>query len=146
MAPTGRRPRDADALAALFGMAGMAHFVVPVPLRSVIPPWMATWARAVVAITGVAELAVSAALLHPATRRRGALGAAGLIAAFLVAHTDAAVRTRRDRPRWIERPAGVTVRLAVNTGYLAWALAVARGDRHQPSDERSTTRPASDDV
>ncbi|MDD7940294.1 hypothetical protein PHK61_17860 [Actinomycetospora lutea] len=124
-----RPPRDAYALAALFGGAGVAHFAAPAFLHTVVPPWMAAWARPVVAVSGVAELAVAAALLHPATRRLGASGAAGLIATFLVAHVDAAVRTRRDHPRWLDRPAGVTVRLAVNAGYLAWAVTVARRDR-----------------
>ena len=127
MAPndTGRQ-RSVHALATLFGAASVAHFVAPDFLRTVVPPWLHTWARPIVAVTGVAELAVSAALLRPTTRRPGALGAAGLIAAFLVAHVDAALRSQRDRPRWIERPAGVTVRLLVNVGYLVWALAVAR--------------------
>ncbi len=68
----------------------------------------------------------SAALLHPATRQRGAQGATGLIAVFLVTHVDAALRTRRDRGRWIERPTGVTLRLVSNTAFVAWALTVAR--------------------
>ena len=122
----GRRPRDTDVLAAIFAAAGVAHFAAPTVLHPVVPPWMAAWARPVVAVSGVAELAVSAALLHPATRRRGAQGAAGLIAVFLVTHVDAALRTRRDRARWIERPTGVTLRLVSNTAFVAWALTVAR--------------------
>lgn len=118
--------RSAHALATLFGAASVAHVVAPTVLRTVVPPWMSAWARPVVAVTGVAEVAVSAALIRPATRRPGAWGAAGLIATFLVAHVDAAIRTRRDRPRWIERPVGVTVRLVVNAGFLAWTLVVAR--------------------
>jgi hypothetical protein len=93
---------------------------------------MTAWARPIVAATGVAELAVSAALLRPATRRPGALGAAGLIAAFLVAHVDAAIRTERDHPRWIERPVGVTVRLL--TPDLRRAFAADSADE-QESDE-----------
>lgn len=122
------RRRSAHALAAMFGAASVAHFAAPAVLATVVPTWMAAWARPLVAVTGVAEVAVSAALLRPATRRPGALGAAGLIAAFLAAHVDAAVRTRRDRPRWIERPTGVMVRLLTNTGLLFWAVAVARPD------------------
>lgn len=120
------RPRDTDALAAIFAMAGVAHFAVPTALHPVVPPWMAAWARPAVAVSGVAELAVGAALLHPATRQRGAQGATGLIAVFLVTHVDAALRTRRDRGRWIERPTGVTLRLVSNTAFVAWALTVAR--------------------
>lgn len=121
--------RSAHAFAAMFGAASVAHFVAPAVLCAVVPPWMAAWARPIVAVTGVAEVAVSAALLRPATQRPGALGAAGLIATFLVAHVDAAVRTQPNRPRWIERPTGVTVRLLSNTGLLLWTLAVARADR-----------------
>ena len=123
------RRRSAVTLAAMFGAASVAHFVAPAALCTVVPPWMTALARSTVAVTGVAEVAVSAALLRPATRRPGALGAAGLIAAFLVAHVDAAARTQRDRPRWIERPTGVTVRLLSNTGLLICALAVARAGR-----------------
>jgi uncharacterized membrane protein len=122
----GRRPRDTDVLAAIFAAAGVAHFAAPTVLHPVVPPWMAAWARPVVAVSGVAELAVGAALLHPATRQRGAQGAAGLIAVFLVTHVDAALRTRPDRGRWIERPTGVTLRLVSNTAFVAWALTVAR--------------------
>lgn len=121
------------ALAVLFGGAGVAHFAAPTVLATVVPPWLAAGARPLVAVTGVAELAVGAAMLHPATRRAGASGAAGLIAVFLVAHVDAAARTGRDRPRWIDRPAGVVVRLVSNAGLLAWTLAEARRDASAPA-------------
>ena len=122
----GPRPRATDVLAAIFAGAGVAHFAAPTLLHPVVPPWRAAGAPPGGAGSGVAELAVSAALLHPATRRRGAHGAAGLIAVFLVTHVDAALRTRRDRGRWIERPTGVTLRLVSNTAFVAWALTVAR--------------------
>lgn len=59
------------AIAALFGMAGVAHFVAPVLFERIVPPWLPDWLgtpRTVVYASGVAELAGALGVLVGATR------------------------------------------------------------------------------
>lgn len=65
-------------LALFYGAAGYAHLASPVPFLSIMPPWVPA-PEAVVALTGVAELAGAAALLQPWSlplRRAGGWGLA----------------------------------------------------------------------
>ncbi|MGW7364260.1 DoxX family protein [Streptomyces sp. NPDC054841] len=119
------------ALAIFLCLTGIAHFAVPRYFRTLVPRWLPA-PGALVAVTGVMELAAAALLAVPGTRAAGGWTAAALIAAFLTSHVDAvrhachARHARRSRPRLLDRPAGVALRIVVNLGYLAWAVAVAR--------------------
>lgn len=114
----------ADALAVFLIVVGVAHFAVPGYFRSLVPSWLGA-AGVIVALSGVAELAVGGLVL--VSREAGGWAAAALITGYLASHFDALRHARRDRPRLLERPAGAVARLVVNAGYIAWAVAVATG-------------------
>ena len=66
-------------LAALFAAAGVLHLAAPHPFLSITPAWV-PFAPAVVALTGLCELAGAAGLVTPRWRRP----AAALLAAYAV--------------------------------------------------------------
>ncbi|PSK98980.1 putative membrane protein [Murinocardiopsis flavida] len=104
--------------------AGAAHFAAPAYFRTLVPAWVPA-PGAVVAATGLAEIAVAGLLMAPGLRAAGGWAAAALITGYLASHLDAARHAHADRARFIDRPAGIAARLAVNTAYIAWAVAVA---------------------
>ncbi|MED7951057.1 hypothetical protein PUR61_04810 [Streptomyces sp. BE20] len=116
-------PRSAALLSGLLLGAGVAHFAVPRPFDAMVPRGLPgdprTWTR----LSGVAELAVGAAIACPPTRRAGALAAAGLFVAVLPAN----VKMARD---WRHRPAPLRVaalaRVPLQAPLIAWALRVSR--------------------
>ena len=121
------RPVDdlaASALAALMVGSGVTHFTKPGYYRSLVPSWLPA-RSAVVAVSGLADVAVGVLVAVPATRRTGARATAALITAYLPAHLEP-LRHRHSPQRAFDRPAGVAARVAVNLGYVAWAVAVAR--------------------
>jgi uncharacterized membrane protein len=89
-----------------------------------VPSWLGH-AGLLVAVSGVAEIAIGAALLAPRVRAAAAWATAALITVYLVCHLDALVRASGDRPRRLDRPVGAALRLAVNLAYIGWAVAVA---------------------
>jgi len=115
--------RSARMLSGLLLGAGVAHFAVPRPFDDMVPRILPgeprTWTR----LSGVAELAVGAAIACPRTRRVGALAAAGLFAAVFPANVKMAYD-------WRHRPAALravaVARLPLQAPLIAWALRVAR--------------------
>jgi uncharacterized membrane protein len=83
--------RSRGALAAFFGFAGTMHFARPGPVEAIVPPALAARRRAVVAVSGAAELAGAAAVLHPATRRAGRWWLLALLVAVFPANLHMAV-------------------------------------------------------
>ncbi|GAA4404576.1 hypothetical protein GCM10023168_17450 [Fodinibacter luteus] len=69
-------------LAVLFAVAGVGHFTAAEAFRAQVPPWM-PWPEAVIAVSGVVELALAAALAFAPRRHRPLVG--WVTAAFLVA-------------------------------------------------------------
>ncbi|GAA3220004.1 hypothetical protein [Nonomuraea helvata] len=112
------------ALALLLIVTGIMHWVFPTYFRTLVPAWVPL-PGAVVAVSGAIEVVVGAFILLPTTRAMAAWVAAVLITGYLVSHVDALVHTTRAQRRWLDRPAGVTARIVVNLGYIAWAAAVA---------------------
>ena len=124
--PTGAAP----VLAGLLLTAGVAHLVRPRAFAGLIParlgppgPWVLG--------SGVAELACGAALAVPATRRAGALAAAGLLVAVFPGNVEMAVRARRDarerpHPRRTRLLRITVARLPLQVPLVLWALRVAR--------------------
>jgi len=97
--------RSRAALAAFFAFTGTMHFLRPKFFEAIVPPPVP--AKEAVAVSGVAELAGAAAVLHPATRRFGRWWLLGLLLAVFPANVHMAVNPERIRgldlgkvPRW----------------------------------------------
>ncbi|GAA3232461.1 hypothetical protein [Actinocorallia longicatena] len=110
-------------LGTLLAGMGILHFAAPKPFDAIIPESLPGTARSWTHLSGIAELALGAAVLNPSTRRLGALGAAGLFAAVFPAN----VKMARD---WKDKPgpmrAAARARLPLQIPLIAWALWVAR--------------------
>jgi uncharacterized membrane protein len=120
---TSRRP-GARALAALLTTTGVLHLAVPAPFDAVVPRRLPGTPRFWTLASGIAELAVAAAVAAPGTRRLGATAAAALFVAVLPANVQMACD-------WSDRsPAARAVawgRVPLQVPLVAWALAVRRG-------------------
>ncbi|MEU1372222.1 hypothetical protein ABZ442_00980 [Streptomyces triculaminicus] len=114
----------AVALAVFLLAVGVAHFVFPRYFRYLVPSWIGP-AGPVVAVSGAAEIAVAVSLLLPGSRTAGGWAAAALVTAYLASHFDALRHARAGHPSPLRRPVGAAARLAVNLGYMGWAIAVA---------------------
>jgi uncharacterized membrane protein len=110
-------------LAALLVGAGATHFVRPELYDSLVPPLLPGSARAWVYGSGVAELAVGAAVAAPRTRRQGALAAAGLFVAVFPGNVYMAFEPG-DVPRW-----AALLRLPLQVPLVLWAVQVWRRER-----------------
>ncbi len=120
--PTGTTA--AFALAGLLAAAGVTHLAKPGAYDRIVPQALPGPARWWTYGSGVAELAVAAAVAVPSTRRAGATAAAGLFAAVFPAN----VKMARDwRRRGTVATAVAYGRLPVQAPLVAWALAVRRG-------------------
>ena len=117
-------------LAAFMVGSGVTHFTAPGYYRDLVPSWVPA-RSAVVAVSGLADVAVGVLVAVPATRRAGGRATAVLITAYLPAHLEP-LRHRCAAQRAFDRPTGVAARVVVNLGYIAWALAVARRATGRP--------------
>jgi uncharacterized membrane protein len=102
-------------LAGLLTVAGVAHFLAPEPFTEIVPEALPL-RRELVYVSGVAELACAALLVHPRTRRTGAL----MTTALLVLVFPANVQMALDRGGiwwW---------RLPLQAPLILWALAIRR--------------------
>jgi uncharacterized membrane protein len=117
------RRGEAVALAGLLAAAGVTHFVRPAFYDPIVPRALPGPARFWTYASGVAELAVAAAVAHPATRRTGGRAAAALFVAVLPANLQMAVDWRHRRPA---RRAVAYGRLPLQAPLIWWALRVAR--------------------
>ena len=116
-------PRPALALSALLAVAGVTHFAYPKPYDRIVPTALPGSARTWTYVSGVAELAVAAAVAAPRTRRLGGLAAAALFAAVFPANVKMAVDAR-DQSKG-EQLATVA-RLPLQVPLVIWALRVSR--------------------
>jgi uncharacterized membrane protein len=107
------------ALAAVLGVAGAMHFVKPGFFDAIVPRALPGSARTWTHASGVAELAVAAAVASPRTRRHGALAAALLFVTVFPANVQAAVDARSS----VER-AVTWLRLPLQVPLVVWALRV----------------------
>jgi uncharacterized membrane protein len=90
----GRPSRSTAGLAGLFTVMGVLHFVRPRPFERIVPKSLPR-KRELVYISGAAELACAAGLLHPRTCRTAGLVSAGLLAAFFPANVQMALDLNR---------------------------------------------------
>ncbi|HET9196722.1 MAG TPA: hypothetical protein VFN92_00520 [Solirubrobacterales bacterium] len=95
------------ALAALFTFTGTMHFVRPRFFEAIVPPAIESRKQDAVAVSGVAEIAGAALLLHPASRRIGRWWLLALLVAVFPANVHMAVNPEQIRgldmrkfPRW----------------------------------------------
>jgi uncharacterized membrane protein len=95
------------ALAVFFGFAGSMHFTRPRFYEAIVPPSLQPRKKEVVAVSGVAEIAGGALVLHPATKRLGRWWLLALLVAVFPANIHMAVHPERVRgldlrrvPRW----------------------------------------------
>ncbi|GAA4943182.1 putative membrane protein [Actinomycetospora succinea] len=102
---------------------GVLHGVAPAPFDTIVPPWLPGSARFWTYASGVAELAVGAAVAVPKTRRLGALAAAGLFVAVFPANVQMAWDWRRRAWPWRAVAFG---RLPLQAPMIAQALQVHR--------------------
>ena len=119
---TSRRP-GARALAALLTTTGVLHLAAPAPFDAIVPRRLPGTPRFWTLASGLAELAVAAAVAVPGTRRLGATAAAALFVGVFPAN----VQMARD---WSDRSAAARAvawgRLPLQVPLVAWALAVRR--------------------
>ena len=111
------------AIAALFGVAGVAHFVWPAPFVRIVPPYLPA-PRMLVYVSGAAEVLGAVGVLWPPTRPYAGWGLILLLIAVFPANLHMALHPS-DFPRipaW-----GLYLRLplqAVLIGWVYWALAL----------------------
>ena len=98
--------RSRAGLAAFFTLAGTMHFVRPRFYEAIVPPAVGS-EREVVIVSGLAELAGAAAVLHPRSRRLGRWWLLALLVAVFPANLHMAVNPERIKgldlervPRW----------------------------------------------
>jgi uncharacterized membrane protein len=94
-------------VAALFTFTGAMHFLRPRFFEAIVPPAIEAQKREAVAISGYAEIAGAAMVLHPASRRLGRWWLLALLAAVFPANVHMAVNPEQIRgldlrriPRW----------------------------------------------
>ena len=105
-------------LASLLVTTGTLHLLRPAVFDSLIPPFLGD-PRAWTYASGLAELAVAAAVALPRTRRAGGLAAAALFVAVLPGNIYMAFEPG-DVPRWI-----ALLRLPLQVPLVLWGLQVA---------------------
>jgi uncharacterized membrane protein len=117
-APTRIRRRSRLTLAALMTGAGVMHFVKPRFYESMVPSWIGH-ETAVVAASGVAEIAAGALLVSERTRRVGAWSTVAILVGVYPANIQMALdatppESSEDWAAWIRLPFQIPM--------LVWAL------------------------
>jgi uncharacterized membrane protein len=107
-----------------FIFAGVMHFVIPKVYESIVPDYLPA-KRALVYVSGVAEIAGGAGTMHPRTRKQGSLLSIATLIGVFPANLHMAIHHERYR----QVPGGRTAllcRLPVQLLFLAWARAASR--------------------
>ncbi|SHG52245.1 DoxX family protein [Halobaculum gomorrense] len=112
----------------LYVAAGVAHFVAPGPLARIVPEELPA-PRALVYLSGLAEVLLGVGVLFPRTRRSAAKGLILLLLAVFPANVTMATRgagldavPERARPA---ATAAAWVRLPLQGALIAWAWSYA---------------------
>ena len=118
-----RRRLSRRLLAALFIAAGANHFVMPRAYRRIVPPRLQGDASAVVALSGIAEIAGGAGVLVPGLRRVSGAWLIALLAAVFPANVFMAGEPERFSPipRW-----ALYARLPLQPLMMWWAWRVTQ--------------------
>ncbi|MFD7652605.1 hypothetical protein ACFV4N_01330 [Actinosynnema sp. NPDC059797] len=123
MEPTRSRSWSGPALAGLLGVAGVTHFAKPRPYDSIVPRSLPGKPRTWTYASGVAEVALAAAVAVPRTRRLGGKLAALFFAAVFPANVKMALDHRTKSPKARAIAYG---RLPLQVPLVLWALRVGR--------------------
>ncbi|MFL5539307.1 MAG: hypothetical protein ACJ8J0_09950 [Longimicrobiaceae bacterium] len=121
-----RRGYGVWAVAALFLVTGVLHFVIPRSYEAIVPPFLPA-RRFLVYLSGACELAGGAGVLVPRTRRAAALGLVALLAAVFPANVQMLVNAvAAGKPGW--QLALLTLRLPLQLVlmYAVWRVAGRR--------------------
>jgi uncharacterized membrane protein len=119
------RPASASqrALGALFVAAGINHFLMPRAYRAIVPPRLASHAKELVELSGVAEILGGSGVLIAPTRRAAGVGLVALLAAVFPANLYMAREPEHFPriPRW-----ALYARLPLQPLMMWWAWRVTR--------------------
>src|SRR5690349_18524362 len=123
--------RSRRGLAAFFAFAGAMHFVRPRFYEAIVPPSLEERKKEIVAVSGVAEIAGAAAVLHPASRRLGRWWLLALLVAVFPANVHMAVNPEqvpgldlKKVPRW-----ALWARLPLQPLAMLWVWRATRPHR-----------------
>jgi uncharacterized membrane protein len=118
-----RRPHRA--LGVFFIGAGVNHFLIPRAYESIVPPYLPN-PKALVQISGTAEIAGGAGALMPSTRRAAGWGLIALLIAVFPANLHMALHPDEFRriPRW-----ALWARLPLQPAAMWWAWRATRAPR-----------------
>ncbi|HEY8502430.1 MAG TPA: hypothetical protein VIL21_07065 [Solirubrobacterales bacterium] len=118
------------ALAAFFAFTGTMHFLRPRFFEAIVPPAIEPQKREAVAVSGAAEVAGAALVLHPASRRLGRWWLLALLVAVFPANVHMAVNPEQIRgldmrkfPRW-----ALWARLPLQPLAMLWVWQATRND------------------
>jgi uncharacterized membrane protein len=112
-------------LAALFVFAGTLHFIIPDPYAAVMPPALPMH-RALVFISGVAEIAGGIGLLVPRTRRAAGIGLILLLVAVWPANVQMLLNARAAGASTLTQTLFL-LRLPLQLVLIYWAWRASRG-------------------
>lgn len=112
-------------IVALFGTAGVAHFVVPSFFDAIVPPWVPLSPRAATLWSGAAELAGAIGVIPHATRRAAGVGLVALLVAVFPANVQMLLDAiaRDASPAWI---AALVARLPLQPLMMWWVWKATR--------------------
>ena len=111
-------------MALFYVLAGVAHFQNPAFYMEIMPPWV-PWHRAMVVLSGIAEIVLAVLLVPRATRRAAAWGVIALLVAVFPANLHMALEQLRPvhAPAWMGTPSPVALwlRLPLQGVLVLWA-------------------------
>lgn len=106
-------------LAVLFAISGMLHLLTPRRFEQIVPRPL-PGKRALVYLSGAAELGCAAGLVAPATRRAAGLASAGLLVAVFPANVQMALDVFTGRGRVARLLAAARLPLQAPLVAIAW--------------------------
>lgn len=129
VADGGARPRrgyGVYAIAALFLVTGVLHFVIPRGYEAIVPPFLPA-RRFLVYLSGACELAGGLGVLVPRTRRAAALGLVALLAAVFPANVQMLANAAAGgKPGWQLALLALRLPLQFVLMYVVWRVAGRR--------------------
>lgn len=139
------QPKTLPLVIVPFAVSGVIHLVRPETFEPIIPTPLRPWARALVLVSGVAELACAAGLLHPRTRSAAGLASAVLLVAVWPANAQMSVdlggrAQRRRDPRSVTAFAVSLARLALQPALIGIARAAWRDAPELSGNARTGAR------
>lgn len=114
--------KDVQALATLFAVSGLLHFVATRHYETIVPRWLPA-PRGLVYASGAVELACAVGLVHPVTRRAAGLASLALLVAVYPANVQMTVDVFKRRSAWAKAAAVARLPMQLpmmRTAYRAW--------------------------